>query len=113
MATRTQNNLLFYILIDFIKVELIDSNTVYFGHHPLLLFEVKNVTENWLVLSLTKSFPISFNNNSIINNQFLYLKFVKFLQDIASPHMNFFNLELAFFSKNNVRDLNSRRTMSF
>ena len=55
-ATQTLNtNILFYILIDFVKVELINSNIEYFEHHSMLLFELKNVTENGELIPVLKN----------------------------------------------------------
>ena len=67
MATHTRNNLPFYILIDFIKVELINSNTMYFEHHPLLLFELKNVTQDGeLIPRLKKGKEVTGRDGNLI-----------------------------------------------
>jgi hypothetical protein len=42
-------------LIDFVKVELINSDNEYFEHHPLLLFELKNVTEDGELIPVVKN----------------------------------------------------------
>jgi hypothetical protein len=76
-----KTNILFYILIDFLKVELINSDTAYFEQHPLLLFELKNVTENGELIPVIKNGKTEKDNKgNIIYKSVLKQAFYKGLE---------------------------------